>query len=260
MLFASGMMSLSPIAAAAKVPKEVKACDNGNLNACADLGEKYMRGRGVKRDENLAEKILLDTCNKGNALACSRAGYLYYGITAEHAKASNFLEKGCEGNIASACGNLAHIYSKGKYLEQNYTKAAALYEKSCDLSGSLTSCLKISYYYSIGRGVPEDDIKSIQILQKSCGRGGSLSCNNLAAKYVSGEGIPKDYTKAIKLYKSSCKSKTGYACLSLARIYETGGEGLKADRKKAAYYYKKSCKKANSRKSCQKATMLSKQK
>ena len=62
--------------------------------------------------------------------------YLKQGIDAyqrnDYRRAVSFFNKACNDNSAEACGILGSMYVEGKGVQQDYTYAATLLEKSCD--------------------------------------------------------------------------------------------------------------------------------
>lgn len=75
-----------------------KACDGGVEDACIDLADAYVEGRGVSKDESKGVKMI---------------------------------EQLCEERSAAACFNLAMKYRTGRGVAQNIVKAAMIFEDVC---------------------------------------------------------------------------------------------------------------------------------
>ena len=122
---------------------------------------------------------------------------------------------------------------------QNYSKAAELYQDSCDY-GNAMGCINLGVLYVNGQGVKQDYAKAFDLSKKGCDSGIAVGCNNLGLLYDSGEGVQKDYSKAFNLFEKACNNKDALGCANLGRYYEDG-EVIKKDNLKAAELYKKSC-------------------
>ena len=255
-------LSISSSVFAKKSPKEEKACAKGNLDACADLGNLYMRGKIGSRwdyeaNEEIAKTILLDACDGGRAKACSFMGVFYIDIDPNPNLAVKYLEQACEQQRASSCFNLAYLYSKDKYNIIDYAKAAELNQKACKLDSKSYACMELAFAYSKGRGVNQDQFKAANLLENSCESGQKVACNEIAARYASGKGVEVDFAKAAALYKPNCSHGFAMSCRRLGQLYETGGDKLSSNKKRAIKYYKKACK-IDSPRSCHKVRELSK--
>ncbi len=83
-----------------------KACDQGWLSGCENLGLAYLRGQGVPRDPSRAAAELDKACTAGSPTSCSDVGYMYHsadGVAHDEAKAIAYLTKACNLGYASAC-------------------------------------------------------------------------------------------------------------------------------------------------------------
>ncbi|MDA1332311.1 MAG: hypothetical protein O3A65_07520 [Proteobacteria bacterium] len=72
-------------------------------------------------------------CDNGDSNACFNLGLVYYtggeGITQDYFKAAAYSQKGCEGGEALACYNLGLAYENGNGVTQDYSKAIEAYKK-----------------------------------------------------------------------------------------------------------------------------------
>ncbi|WP_148803698.1 tetratricopeptide repeat protein [Campylobacter concisus] len=103
-LYAKGDLKILSLFESAKKAKELyqKACDGGNANGCAGLGEMFFR------EQN-------------------------------YAKAFELYQKACDDEDGYGCGRLASLYYKGLGIEKDKSKAKELNKKACDL-GNQFSC------------------------------------------------------------------------------------------------------------------------
>ena len=75
-----------------------KACDDGVIEGCFNLGVMYADGEGVKQNYN---------------------------------KAATLFAMACDGGIAGACNNLGLMFELGKGVKQDESAAAAYYQMAC---------------------------------------------------------------------------------------------------------------------------------
>lgn len=131
----------------------------------------YKKGLfGIKKDEELANKILKDNYDK-------------------------FLEKAKDGDFKFQFV-VAEIYKNGEIVKKDIDKALIWYEKSAK-AGFRESQYVLGDFYYWGRGVDKDYKKSYYWIEKSAGQGHSVACDYLANLYKYGYGVKKDYKKSI---------------------------------------------------------------
>ncbi len=70
------------------------------------------------------------------------------------------------------------MYCKGEGVENDYLKAAALYEKTCN-GGEAYGCKVLGDMYYKGEGVEKDYLKAIQFIEKACNNGLKRECEML---------------------------------------------------------------------------------
>lgn len=83
-----------------------------------------------------SEKLTMQ-CEKGNAMACSKLGWMYqYGtrVTQDTVKAVALYRQACDGQHAKGCFNLGVSYRYGEGVRQSDERARKFYGKACDLN------------------------------------------------------------------------------------------------------------------------------
>lgn len=125
-----------------------KACDGGEMTACALLGTCYWTG----------------TC----------------GVIKDGSHGVDLFQKACDGGDMSACGQLGVCYEFGGCgLPKNGLRAVALYEKAC-AGGEMGTCNNLGVCYHQGRcGLAQDDARAAELFGKACKGGESGACHNL---------------------------------------------------------------------------------
>ena len=110
MLAAEGVVSADRMVVFAQ--QTGRKCEAGDAASCKKLGELYLNGKGVPKDEERALSIFEKTCDQGNMGACLDTGALYAtatGTTVNMARAKQLMDKACAGGEQTACENAKAI-------------------------------------------------------------------------------------------------------------------------------------------------------
>ena len=70
-------------------------------------------------------EALTKRCQKGEAGACWRLGYMYangLGVTQDDFKAVEFYRKACDGQFGGGCWQLGWMYEQGNSVRQSVTR------------------------------------------------------------------------------------------------------------------------------------------
>ncbi len=205
-------------------------CDAGKAEACAQLGEKYVRGVGTKRDVARGLALHEKACEGGNMEACRSLGVLLErtpGIPPDPARARALFQRACDSGNAAACGNLA-VQLEG----DDQGRALALYRRACDM-GNVLGCFNGAQFLK-RRG---RDGESLPLLDKACDLGGAQPGVAMLASMCCDEVAEKLRTRALLLLHEDCEA-SGWACRTLAGMYEKG-ERVTADSVKAAALWRR---------------------
>ncbi len=237
-----------PFAGAASAldgPRDLAAlsrdCDAGRMEACAQLGETYVRGLGTKRDVARGLALHEKACDGGNIEACRSLGVLLErtpGIPPDPARARALFQRACDAGNAAGCGNWAvQLESEDK------GRALALYRKACDM-GNVLGCFNGAQFLKRSGS----DREALPVLEKACGLGAAqpgiamiaaMCCDEVArereragASAEERAEAQKLHERAVRLLHEDCEA-SGWACRTLAGMYETG-DRVAADPAKAA--------------------------
>lgn len=120
-------------------------------------------------------------------------------------------ERECDAESADRCRRLAASYAFGKGVDQDETRATALYGRACDMSDP-SACVFAGQMYEFARGVPKDDARAAQFYQRGCDMRWAPGCYNLAIMFERGTGVPASREKAGDLYQSACTAGATQAC------------------------------------------------
>ena len=177
-------------------------------------------------------------CDKGHAGSCVAFGELLAGP--DPAKAAVAFKKGCEGDVAAACGGLGRLTEKGQGVAANPKGAADLYDKACK-GGSAAGCGALGRASLAGSGVTADAARAFALFNQGCSGGDDESCREAAQLYAQGKGVAKDVAKAVELHKRACDGNVSQSCLELAALYESGGQGVGKNAIMAEMLYRRAC-------------------
>ncbi len=129
------------------------------------------------------------------------------------------LERDCEAGHGRACCNLGKEYEGGIYghgvVDQDYERAASLYQKSCDLN-DVNGCDAGARLHGHTGSLP-DSVKSAAFMQQGCDLGYGLACLKLGLMYDVGFRVPQDTARANVLFKKGCMFENEEACKLIRR-------------------------------------------
>lgn len=173
---------LLPIAAVGQDPTATQqACNDGDPDACHEVGAMFESGQGVERDPMRASIYYERACNGGAMQACAALGMMHLrggGVTMDRRRAVALLERACDGDEGSACATLGLQYANGRTLEQDLERAAELLGRACDLN-DLGGCANLGVLYQQGAGVEADSARAVVLFRTACQAGQPDACSLL---------------------------------------------------------------------------------
>ena len=197
-----------------------KACDNGDAEACTQLGVMYATGKGVALNIPRAVEFYRKACDGGSAVGCTNLGYMYAtgkGVPQDNVRAAAYYKRGCDGGNGGGCTNLGFMYENGNGVDQDNGLATDYYQKGCD-GGDAIGCSNLGYMYENGRGVRQDYGRSIEYYKRGCDGGNGRGCGNLGWMYYQGHGTVADQGRGRKLMKKACKMGNEWSCNKLREL------------------------------------------
>jgi uncharacterized protein len=236
-------------------------CTKSDTGSCVVLGDMFLTGSGVQKDEKHAVALFRQACDQGDEEGCGTLGIVLAngtGVPRDPARAWSLLNRACSRGITWACGNLATLYEAGMGVQQDRARAAELYGVACDHgspdacahripllqfecdNGQAEDCWNLGLMYSKGQGVPVDYHAALVRLQRACDHGSDVGCTEVGTLYIRGLGVEKDPAKGLTVYKESCEKGGAAACAALGLTYYTG-EAVAKNPKLAAKYLDRGC-------------------
>jgi tRNA A-37 threonylcarbamoyl transferase component Bud32 len=113
-----------------------KAADLGDSRAMQELGEMYMEGAVVDKNDEEAAKWFRKGADKGNTAAMLYLGVMYQlgnGVEQSETDAANWFRKAADAGNSAAMYNLGTLYEAGTGVPRDAKAARALYEKAAKL-------------------------------------------------------------------------------------------------------------------------------
>lgn len=257
---------------------ELKKVEAGDMDACVDLGCRYMTGDEVPEDMEEAVRLFRLAAEQGNMVAQKNLGTAYdygdgveadpekalywfrksadqgydeaqlalgccymngNGVKQDEAQASEWFRLAAEQGHALAQAFLASLYSQGKGVEQDETEALKWYLKAAEQENELAQ-FALAGYYLYGRGGLERDVnKGLEYLYQAAENGSDDAVFNLASMYYTGDdALEQDYEEAFSLYSQLAERDDIEAQKMLAQMYREG-EGTEPDPEKALEWSRK---------------------
>ncbi|MDP6947127.1 MAG: tetratricopeptide repeat protein, partial [Myxococcota bacterium] len=219
-----GFVCLAPLGAWAGT------CDEGDGQACLDLGEKHARGDDVPRDHPLAAKYFRKACQAKLMPGCTRLGFMFqkgFGVRQSAEAAVKLYEQSCDGGDPDACALLATMYMHGEGVKADPKKAAELMERAGARPKKTPP--------------PPNPAQQLEMMEQSCVGGKGRACLWLGHHYAFGEGGKiKDPKRGLRYFLSGCDRGSAVACTS-AGLLHSNGLGTDRDEKRAAELYTRAC-------------------
>jgi serine/threonine protein kinase len=113
-----------------------QAADLGESRAMQDLGEMYMEGTVVDKNEKEAEKWFRKAAANGNTSAMLSLGGMYElgnGVEPSETDAADWYRKAADAGNPAAMFNLGRFYEEGKGVRRDPGKAKKLYQDAATL-------------------------------------------------------------------------------------------------------------------------------
>lgn len=185
-----------------------KGCQMGSAESCENLGETYDMSVEFPNfaDPALAQKAYERGCRLGNAMACgSAAGNLRQGngVKQDFQKALALLERSCDGGVVDNCIDLADVLHEGHDgSPKDPARAFAIASRYCSAKTSWDGCMVAA---ESAKAAGKDDKTVFEMWKAECDHGSWNGCDAIAEMYASGKGTPKDPAKAREIWKKACE-------------------------------------------------------
>lgn len=252
-------MALSEGKCSAAVASKAHLCDPKDKAECeaqcelGDSGSCY--NLGVQREASDPEGALTAYergCDRGNARACSAAGFAWMTRRMQakddqakldaRLKAENRLAQACDRGDAWTCWNTSTWYLRTGALEvfpRDPSRAMALLRRGCDL-GYAPSCSSLAAALMAGKDAPRDVPAALGLLVRGCDGGSAEDCTRLGDTQRQGKLVMKDPAAAVAAYRKGCDRGGAIACFNAGTML-ANGEGVSKDAGAAVAVWSQAC-------------------
>lgn len=230
-----------------------RRAENGDNDACFNLGESFYYGRGVAQDYKRAVEWYTRSAKRGDCSSQKKlAACWHYGIGTglDLSKAAYWYREAAEqGDFESQKALVLCFRVGGKNLAADPARAARYAERYgiasetdsdferlvMDAENGIPSAqFALGNAYYNGIGTPADRERAVMWYKRAADRDYPPAMFNLAVCCAKGTGIAADQTRAFELYKKAAAAGDLDAMNNLALMYFNGDGKLFQDRKTAA--------------------------
>lgn len=217
-----------------------KAANLGHADALKNLGNMYRDGRAVSQDHEKAVEYFKLAADKGSIKAQNNLGSMYVngtGVPKSKEQAINWYHKAAEKGSASGQLNLALILDVEEATTDDQEKAAYWLKKSAE-QGQINAQYTLGVRYLQGRGVGKNELKAFEWIAKAADQGDAYSQYELGGLYIDGVGVAKDEEQAVYWFRKAAEQGHKAAQVRLGNLYENG-VGVPENDLQALNWYKK---------------------
>lgn len=178
-----------------------KSAEQGSRSAQRLLGQAYLEGgRGVPKDEKLAEKWIKKAAKQNDPIAQRLYGMMYLegrGVESDNKKAKKWIEKAAKEGDPPAQAYLGAMYIKGESVPQDYEEAAKWFRSAAE-QGLTEAQYSLGLMYLKGEGIAQDYEEAKKWLGKIAHRGHVEAQYALGTAYAQGSMTEEDVFEAYK--------------------------------------------------------------
>ena len=121
----------------------------------------------------------------------------------------------------------AAAYDRGRGVQQDFAKAAALYLQAAVL-GHAEAQMNLGLMYSLGQGVMRNDRKAVMLLAQASEAGNAIAQYSYALMVYEGRGERQNYGKSLKWYRRAAEQGNAKAMNNIG-IMTALGHGTQED-------------------------------
>lgn len=181
-------------------------------------------------------------CDAGQLDECAALADRYSvgdGVQDDKSRALALYTKACDGGLAAGCLTLGWAQMGGALGPRDPAAAARAFGQACD-GGNLDGCLQAGFVLAFAADVTHDEAAAAPYLRKACDGGTAQACAGLGVLYMSGKGLARDLARAAPLLERGCAANDAMGCVNLATLLEAG-VGVERNVARARELYAKAC-------------------
>ena len=214
--------------------KAKELAEQGDLKAICCLGECYLNGEGVEKNETEAIKLFRSAADKGDAYAIGRLGFCYHngkGVEKNISEAVKLFRSAAEKGDPKSMYNLGICYLYAQGVEENAIEGLKLIHTSAD-NGEPLAMLYLGYHYVYRRKDLNQKEEGVKYFKLAADKGNSDAMVRLGLCYRDGLGVWQSECEAVKLFRAASDKGNAEAMGLLGQCYMEG-EGVHKDKGEA---------------------------
>lgn len=213
----------------------LKAAERGHNEARAEVGTRYMHGKGTRQDQKRGLEYFQLAAEAGNETACCNLAVSYFrGQDVPINKIIRSLKIFADQGSARAQTVLGDFFKRGKGVEQDIKKAFELYNKAAE-QNEPNALFNVGFCYETGENVPVDMKKAIEYYRKALNN--SQAQYRLGCLYSEGKYVQQDFITAFDLLRLSVAAGCREGMYALAHAYRLGN-GVPVNPQEALKWYR----------------------
>ncbi len=165
-----------PAGASHEVVAQARRCDGGIAEACTNLAQMFLEGRGVPKDRARANLLFTQACASHDGAGCYRAAKALEaaGATSRSELTGLFVDA-CDQGHGPACGEAAQrLYNADAAAE--IPTMARMARKGCE-ADDRQACLVLGILMAYGIGMPSDIGEARRRLMQACSADLEAACD-----------------------------------------------------------------------------------
>lgn len=197
----------------------IALANDGHAGAQYHLGNAFLEGHGVVKDESRASDWYRKAAEQGNVFAQYRLGVMYekgIGVKKDNGEALSWYGKAADQGHAEAVNALGKLrgaalfdlllneesanyqFGQGVYflLGHGYESAIQWFRKAAD-QGHANAQSNLGNMYAHGQGVAKDEVEAVRWYRIAAEQGNSSGQYNLGLMYLEGRGVPLNNARAV---------------------------------------------------------------
>lgn len=227
-----------------------KAEDLGSTDAKVRLGYLYMRGLGVKKNQDSAYAYFKGAADKGDLTGKASLGLFYLtnnDLPDSKMNAYYNIREAADGGDPLGCYLMGRLYEEGIGVTSDRTAAMSWYQKLTTAKKGIDSVPFYQQYPYLASYTAlallesmesnPDYEKAFKTMKKAAESGYAPAQYYLGILYEKGQGVSKSYSNARKYYELAARQKYAAAQNQLGCLYYNG-LGVDTDYSEAVYYQK----------------------
>lgn len=195
-----------------------RACDGGSGRACAVLSDRYDGVFGHPIDLERSTYLLWQACQLSDRDACDEReelALLTSGFPAEPARRAVQLRRACDEGDIQACLGAGLLFADADPGYPDAERAGPPLERAC-VAGVAYACLRLGDLYSQGLLPADAERNTRHFYQLGCEGGNSEACNFLGVmSEESLGGAEYDIAETERAYRSACEGGSRIGCANL---------------------------------------------